>query len=251
MNRSNILLCGILLCLTFAGRLHAADFVDFSKSTRLIEVDVHALGGTASVSQNYVGMFPQIQNLNVDMGSSLGIGARAVFGIRNYLGFGTMLDLMSNAYNMDMSVMGADGASMSAVFLKNRFYSLNIPVFVSFRFNPAPTVRWEIDAGLYYAYGLGGTQRQRIFRASVNAVEELVPQIESVKTGYFDSSATFINGFERGDYGIHLATCLSFGRHFLVGARFQHGIRNASRQLGIKNPTIRNRYLQAVIGYRF
>ena len=94
----------------------SARFVDYSAPSKFIEVDVHALGGGSSVTQNYRGCFPQIQNLNVNMGYSLGVGARAVFGFRNYLGFGTELDLLLNNYNIDMAVLGSDNMSMSAVF---------------------------------------------------------------------------------------------------------------------------------------
>ena len=234
-----------------AGNMSAADFVDFSKSTKLIEVDVHALGGVGAATQNYRKLFPQIQNQNVNMGESLGLGFRAVFGVRNYFGFGTALDVTTNSYNVDMAVMGADNASMSALFIDNRTYYVNIPVFVTFRFNVDARVRWSVDAGLYYAYGFAGTQKQRIYRAEVNEMEELVPQIQNVKTDYFHSHSTFINGFNRGDIGIHLATYVNFGTHFLVGVKYQHGVKNIARPLGVENPTIHNHYFHGIIGYRF
>ena len=52
----------------------SARFVDYSAPSKFIEVDVHALGGGSSVTQNYRGCFPQIQNLNVNMGYSLARG---------------------------------------------------------------------------------------------------------------------------------------------------------------------------------
>ncbi len=229
----------------------SARFVDYSAPSKFIEVDVHALGGGSSVTQNYRGCFPQIQNLNVNMGYSLGVGARAVFGFRNYLGFGTELDLLLNNYNIDMAVLGSDNMSMSAVFVDNRFYYVNIPVFMSFRFNVAKSVRWNVDAGMYYAYGIGGTQKQRIYRADINEMEELVPQVVNIKTGYFHSRETFINSFNRGDLGVHLGTSLNFGPHLVVGCKFQIGIKNSARENGIINPNIHNYNLHGVIGYRF
>lgn len=232
-------------------RMQSADFVDFSPARRFIEVDVHALGGVGSVMQNYKKHFPQIQNLNVNMGESLGIGFRAVFGLKEFLGFGTALDLTMNKYNIDMAVVGSDQLSMSAMFLDNRTYYANIPVFLSFRFNVDKSVRWAVDGGIYYAYGLGGTQKQRIYRADINAMDELVPQVVDIRTDYFHSSSTFVNAYNRGDLGLHLATFVNFGPHLVVGARYQLGFKNIARPLGVVNPSIHNHYFQGVVGYRF
>ncbi len=248
--KKGVVLIAVVI-LAGAARMSAADFVDFSRSANFIEVDVHALGGIGAASMNYAKLFPQIQNQNVNMGESLGLGFRAVFGVRNYLGFGTALDVTTNSYNIDMAVMGSDKTSMSALFIDNRTYYVNIPAFVSFRFNVDNRVRWSVDAGLYYAYGFAGTQKQRIYRADINEMEELVPQIVTVKTNYFHSHSTFINGFNRGDIGIHLATYVNFGQHFVVGAKYQHGVKNISRPLGVENHTIHTHYFHGIIGYRF
>lgn len=239
------------ISLTAAPAATATDFVDFSPAKRMLEVDAHTLIGIGSVFQNYKSHFPQIQNLNVNFGESLGLGFRAVFGLREYLGFGTAIDITTNSYNIDMAVIGNDNASMSSVFLDNRTYTANIPIFVSFRFNVDKSVRWSIDAGLYYSYGFAGTQKQRIYRADINAMDELVPQLELVKTDYYHSSATFVNAYNRGDIGVHLATYVNFGPHLIVGARYQIGCKNSSRPLGVINPSIHNLYFHGVVGYRF
>lgn len=229
----------------------ASDFVDFSPARKFIEVDVHALGGITTVNQNYKARFPQIQNLNVNLGASVGAGFRAVFGLREYLGFGTAIDMTSGRYNIDMAVLGTDAESMSAVFIDNTLWQVNIPMFVSFRFRVDRNVRWNVDVGAYYAYGFAGTQKQRIYRADINAMDEIVPQIERVRTDYYHSSSTFINTFNRGDIGFHFATYVDFGKHLVVGARFQAGIKNTSRSLGIINPTVRNLTFHGSVGYRF
>ncbi len=229
----------------------AARFVDFSPARKIIEVDVHAIAGAAAVKQNYEACFPQIRELNVNSGYSLGAGARAVFGLREYLGFGTALDIMTGSYNIDMAVIGADHKSMSAVYIDNTTYSFNIPLFVSFRFNVAHSVRWNVDAGAYYAFGFSGTQHQRIYRADINGIGELVPGVVNISTDYYHSRDTFINGFNRGDIGLHMATSLNFGPHLTVGAQFQYGLKNAARRNGIINPSLHNYNFNATVGYRF
>lgn len=240
-----------ILISMLAIRSAAQDFVDTSKAKRFLEIDAHAFGGLSSVIQDYKSHFSQIQDLNVNVGESFGAGFRAVIGIREFLGFGTAIDLTRNKYNIDMAVMGTDRASMSAVFIDNRTYTVNIPVFMSFRFNVDKSVRWSVDAGFYYAYGFAGTQKQRIYRADVNAMEELVPQIVNISTDYYHSPNTFINAYNRGDIGLHLATYVNFGPHLIIGARYQIGMKNSSRSLGVINPSIHNHYFHGVVGYRF
>lgn len=247
----------IILMLTVlvaqAADMRAAGLVlDTAPASRLIEVDAHIIGGGGSVTQNYCSLFPQIENLNVNMGSHFGIGARAVFGIREYLGFGTAIDFTLANYDMDMLVVGDQPRQgISAVYLSNRIYRVNVPVFVSLRMKIDKSVRWNIDAGIYYAYGLGGRQKQKIFRGELNALGELVTQRESVATDYYHSSGTFVNVYNRGDIGLHLATSLNFGPHLLVGGQFQYGLKNSARATGVVSPRVNNLSVNAILGYRF
>lgn len=225
--------------------------LDMSPATRLVEVDVHAQGGFSTITQNYRKSFPQIQNLNVNAGAAVGFGARAVFGLRQYLGFGTAIDFTVNNYNIDITVLGSDKSSMSAIFLDNRYYRVTIPVFMSLRIQVDRIVRWNIDAGLFYSYGLAGHQKQLIYRADINEMEELVPQIINVKTDYYHSDDTFISRFNRGDIGIHLSTSLNFGKHLIVGAKMQYGLKNASQKTGVTVPRVNNIDFAGTVGYRF
>ena len=104
----NVAVAFTLAISAFASQSAAADFVDFKRSAQFLETDVHVLGGINTLVQNYQSKFPQIQNLNMNMGASLGFGARAVFGIRGYLGVGTAVDVTINNNNMDMSIVGSD-----------------------------------------------------------------------------------------------------------------------------------------------
>lgn len=251
LNKIKISLLTVLALLCSSLTLHSEDFVDFSPAKQSLELEAHAIAGTSGVIQNYESLFPQIQNMNANMGASLGIGFRAVFGFREYFGLGTAINVTLNNYNTNIAVLGSDNRSMSSVYIDNQFYSVNFPVFLSFRFNVDKTVRWSVDAGLYYAYGFAGTQKQRIYRAEVNAMDELVPQLVNIKTDYYHSRETFINGYNRGDIGLHLATQVNFGNHFLVGLQYQFGFKNSSQAIGVVNPSIHNNLLHAKVGYRF
>lgn len=229
----------------------AENFVDFGPAPKLIEITVQGLGGGSSVTQNYQKIYPQIQNLNVNMGNSWGLGAKAVFGIKDYLGFGTALNVMLNHYNIDLAVIGNDHSSMNAVFVNNRNFTLNVPIFLSARFNVAHRVRWNVDLGMYYSFGFAGRQRQQIYRAEINAMDELVPELENVTTDYYHSPRTLFNVFNRGDIGLHFGTSLNFGPHLMVGVQTQYGFKNAARQTEIDKSSVHNLSFTALLGYRF
>ncbi len=142
------------------------NFVDFGPAEKFIEPEIHVLAGSSSVTQNYRSCFPEIKDLNINMGFSGGIGGSAVFGLSNFLGLGTSLDIMVNNYNVDMAVVGPNNLSVSSLFINNRAYYLNIPVFVSFRFNPMRSMRWILNAGFYYGFGFAGYQHRQTYRRS-------------------------------------------------------------------------------------
>lgn len=246
-------ICLIILAFAGAGIFRASgqSFIDYGPAPKFLELTLQGMAGGATASQNYHKIYKRIQNHNVNMGNSFALGARGVFGLRDYLGFGTAVNVMLNRYNIDMAIVGADNSSMSAVFVNNTTWTLNVPVFISFRFNVAHSVRWNVDGGFYYAYGFGGRQKQKIYRAEINEVDELVPEIEYISTPYYHSRRTLFNVFNRGDIGLHIGSSLNFGPHLMVGFQTQYGFKNSARANGTDKPSVHNINIHGVIGYRF
>ncbi len=227
-------------------------FFQHGPAPQFLETEVHAIAGTATVISDYKKCFPQIENMRTNMGHVLGLGARGVFGLRDYLGFGTEINVIHSTYTMDMAVVSPGSQTMSAVYLDNDMWYLNIPVFVSFRFNVAHSVRWNVDAGAYYAFGFAGKQHQILYRGTVNALDELVMEKIDAKMDYFHSGSTFENVFLRGDIGVYLGSSLNFGPHLVVGCTAQIGVKNtASSPDGVEHPHVRNVSFAATLGYRF
>ena len=239
-----------LLALAHAGA--NAQMVDHSPAKELVEIDVHVLGGGSGITQNYRGAFGEITELNSSIGASGGAGAGAVFGLRQWFGFGTELNVVFNNNKLNMAVTNDDVTSVSNIFIKNHYIYLDIPVYVSFRFNVLHGLRWNIDAGMYYRFGIAGHQDQTIYNSTVNGLGQLVPQVVTARPGYFHNTATFINSYNRGDIGLHLATGLRFGRHFTIGVRAQFGLKNVAKVYsGVTCPRIHNFSLLASVGYKF
>lgn len=233
--------------------LHAdRPFVDTLAPSRFVNVGVHASVGNSTLTQNYRSSFPQISQLNVSAGWSFGAGANVEFGLRDFMWLGTEANLLIDNNSIDMIVNEDQSAtSVSNIFLRNHYYYLNIPVYMSFKFNLAPTVRWNIDGGIYYSYGLGGNQRQNVYSSRVNEIGQLVATKYEIKTDYFNDSRSFINSYHRGDIGLHLATGLTFGSRISVGARMQFGFKNVANTVGVTHPNIHNLSFTGTLGYWF
>lgn len=243
-----MLLCGTSI---FAAS-PTTPFFSTEPAQKFIEPSVHLLGGGSSIAHNYKSVFPEIENLNTNMGALYGVGARATFGLRDFLGLTTEINVIGRHYNVDMSVIGEDKSGMGTVFVNSSNYVINIPVLVTLRFNVARSVRWNIDLGPYYSYGFAGQQHQEIYVGRLNELGQIVAERMEVKTDYYNSSATFQNSFRRGDIGVHVGTSLDFGPHFTIGGRIQTGLKNISyTPSGIKNPSVRNFNLAGCLGWRF
>lgn len=231
----------------------AREFVDFGPAPEFLEVSVHALGGSSMITENYMGCFSEITEMNTSGGLTVGGGITAVFGIKDWLGIGTELNLLSQRYRADMAVSNDDATSISNIFLKNSTTVANIPIYMQFRFNVASGVRWTVDAGLYYSYGLHGRQKQSIYSSQVNSMGQLVNNRLTSKVHYYNSQSTFINTYHRSDIGFHLATGLQFSRKISVGARIDIGLKNVAHikgNAGIVCPNIHNIGYSFTIGYR-
>lgn len=228
--------------------------IDYGRAHKLVEADVHMLIGGSTITENYVSCYPEIREMNTSPGTSVGLGLTGVLGVREWLGIGVQLNLLANNFRTDLAVSDEAARTQSVVFLRNRVYYANIPVYAQFRFNLAAGIRWKVDAGLYYSYGLGGKQKQSIYHSEVNILGQLVPTDVVVEPGYFNTPQTFINSNYRGDIGIHIGSGIAFKR-FNVGAWMQMGLKNmAYVPQGTpiyKSPNVHNASYRVVIGYNF
>lgn len=234
-----------------AGAWAQTPFLDRGPARKFIEADLHVLAGGSYVTNDYASRFSQISAVNASMRFAYGVGAGARFCLRDYLALGTELNVTFNASRMDMAVTSQESPRLSTVFLRNRYRYLDIPVYVRLSMNPGTAVRWHVDVGAYYAYGLGGTQRSTIFNAQVNDLGQLLTTTELTRCDYFNDSRAFINSYYRGDWGLHLATGLTFNRRLSVSLRTHVGLRNVANTRGIVHPSCRNFDCMGSVGWTF
>lgn len=228
-------------------------FFDTGAPSKFLEPYVNIMVGASGVSQNFGSRFSSISELNVSAGVTGAMGGGVVFGIRDFLGLGTEMNFAFNNWRMDMMVSGDATTSPATIFLRNHYYTLNVPVYVSVRFNPARKLRWNVDGGLYFSFGLGGSQKQSITKSYINALGQLVTEDIDTKSGYFQDSDAFICSSKRTDIGLHLGTSLTFSGRFSVGVRTHIGFKNMAEMSasGIVRPSIHNVNVWGVAAWHF
>lgn len=226
--------------------------VSTGRTARFIDVDVHALVGGTLVTQNFASCFPSISELSVNMGPSYGIGFGASLNFNDFIGLGCEVNALLNYYKMTLAVADNEATSITNTFIRNHFFTANFPVFIRLKFNLGGNVRWIIDGGAYYTYGLGGRQKTTMYSAHVNELSQLITVTTSSRSPYYNSPDAFICSSYRGDIGLHLATSLLVSRRFSIGVRTQIGFKNQAHLFnGVKTPNVHNIGFQVTGGYHF
>lgn len=214
-----------------------------------LDLKVHALVGGSYMTNNYKSCYPQISDINTSIGAAGGIGAMARFNLRSYLGLATEVNLTRDYFKLDMAVVGSDGRSVSNVYERNVCYRLDFPVYMTFLVNLGSHVRWNIDAGLYYSYGLGGHQKSRIYDVRSNDLGQLMMTVTPLKADFYNDARAFINSYKRDDIGLHIATGLTINSHLHIGGRLHVGFTNASYTSGLVRPSCHNVDFMVSLGW--
>lgn len=231
----------------------AQQFFDRGEADKFLTMEVHALAGGSTIIQNYAGCFDAITSFDQHFGFSGGAGAVATFGIRDWLGLATEFNFIASNSSATVMMAGDGSTPVSALTLKNRYYTFLLPVYVKVNFNLAPRVRWNLIGGIYYSLGLGGYQKQNIYTSYVNDLGQLINIHATLKPGYYRSSQAFINSSYRADWGLIVGTGIEASRRVSVGFRALIGLRNMAyiTDAGTTRPSIHNAALYASLGYIF
>lgn len=226
-------------------------FFNTSRSDDFLEMELHAMVGATSVGHNYDDCIPALSGMHVNAGCGMGVGASVRFVIRDFLAIGTQLDFRIYNNRYDMTLVTPSQRVSTVVYLGNRYYDVNIPIFASLRFNVAGNVRWDVDGGTFFALGFGGHQEADIYNAYANSLGQMVTSHVNEKRDYFDDEFPVIHTVANFDIGLHLASSLVFNRHYTVGVVLQLGLRDLARDTAVFAPSLRNRSCLFKLGYIF
>lgn len=228
-----------------------AQLVVSGKPSKFLDMDTHLLLGGSYVTQNYKSCYSQITDVNNSMGFAWGLGFGVKLNFTSFVALGTEINYLFNSGDMDLAITGSESTNVSNVFIRNRYRTFNIPVFISFDFNLAPRVKWNVDGGLFFTMGSGGSQKATIYNVKVNDLGQLMMTQTTSKAGYYNDSKAFINSYRDFDYGLHLATGLTLAGRYSLGLRGEIGFRNVALSDGLVKPSNHNITLFGTLGYHF
>lgn len=233
-------------------RAASANFIDHGPANRFLTLDLHGMVGGVEVLQNLRSTFPEITELDVSMSTVFGLGAGAEMSFSDFLALGLQSNFLINNYRMNMAVANDAGPSMTNCFVRNRFYTFNFPVYLSTRYNLGPVVRWNVDLGLYYSYGVGGRSKATMYNARVNDLGQLVTSLTHQNSSYYNSSTSLLTSSYRSDIGLHLATGFTFSQLIKFSIATQIGFKNVSHVYnGVKRPNMHNFNFLCSLGWCF
>ncbi len=241
---------GLILLLPIQSA-QAAEFFDISRSSDLIECELHSSIGASWVTQNYSKNIPQMQALNMTPGAMVGLGARVQLVMHDFFAIGTSASFNICNYSMTAITTSHKPDNTAGFSVDNRYYYLNIPVYASFRFNIADNVRWNVDGGLYYAYGLGGSSKSNIYITYQNELGQFITEEFADKDSYFSEDTPLLHDTHRSDYGLHIATGLKINDHYCINLIAQFGMKNVAEKKNTTDMSVHNINCCVSLGYEF
>jgi hypothetical protein len=230
----------------------SVEFVDRGKPDHLVEVGLHIGDGVSTILQNYAKQVPGLAEFNIAPCNMNTFGASVELPFRNYLSLGTGLDFTISNYHWSMTLLDASSNTLNSLYTNNHFYAVNVPVFISPRFNLGENVMWTSEIGGYMSFAVGnGTSKTHAYASSTNSLGQSQVTEMLYERKYFKDDEPIINGVTTTDYGLHLATGMRFYKHFSLKAVFQVGVRNLAINYGVLDITNRNISLAFKAGYIF
>ena len=230
----------------------SADFVDTDSPEAYIpSVELHGGVGVSTVFQNYRSEIDGCSDFFLTPGCQGIVGATVELPVRNFFSVGTGLDFAFSRYTWSMTVVDASKGTLTSIYSRNNYTSIDIPVYMSFKFNLGTRVRWVNELGFYLSQGIGGTSKYKAYVSSTNSLGQSQVTSNELERKYYKDSDPLINGVNRTDYGLHLATGMLFNGHWSVKAVMRSGFCDMARNHGVLDVRLRNFSASLRLGYCF
>lgn len=222
----------------------AADFLDTNASGSTITAGLR-FGINSSNQKGTLRGYSDNASFNWRTGFT--VGGVINLNVRNY--FSVQPGFFFENRSFDYTVVRLDNASQ---LLQNdlghtRSYSFNIPVLASFHFNLTDGLQWNVEAGPYFQFGIGGNDE----------IEQIHSQVSAQPNGqgtyiYTKSDRDFYGGGQwqhrKFDWGFKFGTGLRLYHHYVIAVYYLAGCKNSS---AIPEWKMRNKSWNFSIGYDF
>ncbi|MDE7375915.1 MAG: hypothetical protein K2N16_03600, partial [Muribaculaceae bacterium] len=148
-----------------------------------------------------------------------------------------------------MGLIDNSSGSVTSIFMNKHFYDMQVPVFVSLRFSIDRRILWDISAGAYVSYGVGGTMKATGYTSGENSIGQPIVTYAEHEVDYFDSDRPLFCGVKRTDFGPRISTGLVYKRKWTFHAILQLSAANLAVNHGVLDLKYRNFSLAFQLGY--
>ncbi len=238
----------VLLCSIWAVSANAQLAIDTSEAVRPFNVGVRIGANTSNLSNNMLDVVPGIHSSAVDWKAGFTGGAVVDIVMRNFFALqpGIFFETRSDSFQR-VTVIEGDATHMSVTEGDHSSSYLKIPVLASFRFLIGSDVEWQIEAGPYFSFGLGGNEKYSTLVAGQPATEQ------RYKRQYFGEDG-LVKSY---DWGIKMGMGLLFKPHWYAGIHYEAGCRNVLKSNAHSDNVLypdlsgHNKAWDFTIGYNF
>lgn len=226
-------------------------FFDTARPDRIVEIGVHVGDGASTIRQNYASNISTLTDFVLTPGNRFVVGASAVMPVRNFFAVGTGLDFAVNNYYWTMTMLDRADGVLTSLYSRNHFCSVEIPVFMQWRFNLGTHVSWRTDIGFYLSFGTGGHSRYKVAASTTNSLGQSQVTESTYRDKYYDDPSPVINTIIPSDWGLHLGTGLVLWRHLELRGFMHVGTRDIARNMGVLDVKVHTLNVAFTAGYIF
>lgn len=226
-------------------------FYDSGRPADFLEFNAHAAVGVMSLVHNFGAAVPDLSDFLLSPGTMIDLGLTVRFNLRNSFGLATGLEFGINNLRYAMGLVGKGSGQISSIYVRNHFYDLTVPVYVSWWFNMGRLMKWSVDGGLYFAKGFGGYSNYSGYTSGVNSLGQPVVTQAQYSQPYFDATVPFIAKLKSFDWGPRIATGLVYRGKYTFKFIFQLSAQDLVKNQAVLDLSYRHASIGFELGYIF
>lgn len=246
-------ICPLLACASAHAQTPAPErpVYDTSAPSKFVEIKPHLAVGMSTAADNYSDVIPGLTDLQMSPGVLIRPGIDVMFSISNSVAVATGLNFGINNSRSSLSIINESASNISTAYIKNHFYEISAPVYVSLRFNLGRRIRFNFDIGAYITQGLGGKVHTSGYTFGENSLGQPTISHLFYKKDYYDDDMSVINSVKKFDYGPHVAAGVIYRRHYAFNWVFEVSAGNLAINHNVLDVKYRHVRLAFEMGYIF
>ena len=206
----------------------AVDFVDTSHPSDIVKVGLRfgLTSSSASTDQDYDILWKR----------GFSTGAVVDLNVRNFFSIRPGLFFENRSYDYRQVQYSDAESSVAARIGHTRRNALNVPVLASFHFNISKAVKWNVEVGPYFTFGVGNGKDKVTYVVSQGTVPSWASSTNyshlEGKRNYYGSES---NQMKKFDAGLQFGTGVEVLGHYVFNISYQRGLANVAHSGSLKN----------------